>query len=262
MATSSSPQQNQLLAAMPMDAQRRIFPHLQLINLSSNTALYESGVSRRYVYFPTDSIMSLEHVLENGASAGISMVGNEGAVGLAAFMGSEFSPWRVVSQSAGCAYRVVGNLMREEFERHSEVLQLMLRYAQSRAAQMSQMAVCNRHHSVEQQLCRWLLCSLDRQSVNQLYMTQEQISNILGVRREGVTLAANKLNKLGAIEYSRGKISVLDRTKLEHISCECYEVVKKESNRLLPKVADNKRIYSYAPVNRFSLGQIHAFAAN
>lgn len=233
MSISSLRQHNRLLATLPVESQRRLFPHLELIKLSPNKTLYESGAVRRYVYFPVDAIISLEHGLENGASAGISIVGKEGAVGLASFMGSEFSPWRAVSQNAGLAQRLLGERMKAEFIRHPDVLQLMLRYAQTRTAQMSQMAACNRHHSIEQQLCRWLLFTLDRTQGNQLHMTQEHIGNILGVRREGVTVAANKLNKAGAIEYSRGAITVLDRFKLEHLSCECYQVVKKDSERLL-----------------------------
>ena len=204
--------------------------------LTRNTALYDSGAPRRHLYFPVDAIISLDQILENGSSAGISMVGNEGVIGIASFMGSEFSPWRAVSQNAGSAYRLLGSIMQDEFARHTDVLKLMLRYTQSRAAQISQIAVCNRHHSIEQQLCRWLLCSLDRMSGNRLHMTQENIGNVLGVRREGVTVAANKLSRNGVIEYSRGEITVLDRSKLEDMSCECYDVVKKEFDRLLPNV--------------------------
>jgi CRP-like cAMP-binding protein len=236
MSSYFSPVQNQLLAAMPIEAQQRLFPHLEMVMLTPNTALYESGATRRHLYFPVDAIISLEQILENGSSAGISMVGNEGVVGIASFMGSEFSPWRAVSQNAGAAYRLLGSIMQDEFARHSEVLKLMLLYTQSRTTQISQMAVCNRHHSIEQQLCRWLLFSLDRLTGNRLHMTQENIGNILGVRREGVTVAANKLSRHGAIEYSRGNIVVLDRSKLEHMSCECYEVVKKEFDRLLPNI--------------------------
>lgn len=262
MANTLSPEQNQLLAAMPTQTQRRIFPQLELVSLPANCALYESGMTRRYVYFPTSSIISLEHVLENGASAGISMVGNEGLVGMASFMGSEFSPWRAVSQSAGAAYRLLGSLIKQEFDREADVLRLMLRYSQSRATQMSQMAVCNRHHSIEQQLCRWLLFSLDRLEGNQLHMTQEHISNILGVRREGVTVAANKLYKLGVIEYSRGEITVLDRAKLESMSCECYVVVKRESDRLLPAIPKQLPVLDWVLSKRPSVVNSYAFAAH
>ena len=221
---------------MPPEAQARLFPHLELVMLAPNTALYDSGAPRRHLYFPVDAIISLDQILENGSSAGISMVGNEGVVGIASFMGSQFSPWRAVSQNAGAAYRLPGSIMQDEFDRHAGVLKLMLLYTQSRTTQISQMAVCNRHHSIEQQLCRWLLFSLDRLSGNRLHMTQENIGNILGVRREGVTVAANKLSRNGAIEYSRGEITVLDRSKLECMSCECYDVVKREFDRLLPQV--------------------------
>lgn len=234
MTSHCSPVQNQLLAAMSPEAQARLFPHLELVMLTPNTALYDSGTPRRYLYFPVDAIISLDQILENGSSAGISMVGKEGVVGIASIMGSEFSPWRAVSQNAGAAYRLLAAIMQGEFDRHADVLKLMLLYAQSRAVHISQMAACNRHHSIEQQLCRWLLFSLDRVAGNRLHMTQENIGNTLGVRREGVTVAANKLSRNGAIEYSRGEITVLDRSKLECMSCECYDVVKREFDRLLP----------------------------
>ena len=193
--------------------------------------LYESGDTLRHVYFPTDSIVSLLYVLEDGASAEISVVGNEGLIGIALFMGGETTPTRAIVQSAGHAYRLIGQRLKEEFHQNGPLQLLLLRYTQALITQMTQ-TVCNRHHSVDQQLCRWLLLSLDRLSSTQLVMTQELIANMLGVRREGVTDAAGKLQKLGVIQYHRGHITVLDRPKLEHLSCECYRVVKKETDRL------------------------------
>ncbi|CDF86775.1 transcriptional regulator, Crp/Fnr family [Pseudomonas knackmussii B13] len=236
MPETPSPRQNHLLAALPPDVQERLFPHLELLRLPLGKALYESGDAMRHVYFPTDAIISLLYVMENGASAEISVVGNEGLIGVAVFMGGESTPSRAVVQSAGSVYRLSGQRLKDEFNRHGEMLQLMLRYTQALITQMAQTAVCNRHHSIDQQLCRWLLLSLDRLPSNQLTMTQELIANMLGVRREGVTEAAGKLQKLGVIEYSRGRINVLDRARLEELSCECYAVVKKETDRLLPYV--------------------------
>lgn len=229
----SHPSQNHLLSHLPSEVQVRLFPHLQAVTLELGQVLYESGDIMRYVYFPTDSIVSLLYVMENGASAEISVVGNEGVIGIALFMGGESTPSRAVVQSAGTAYRLSSARIKEEFNLHGILLQLMLRYTQSLITQMSQTAVCNRHHSIDQQLCRWLLLSLDRLSSNKLTMTQELIANMLGVRREGVTEAAGKLQKLGVIKYCRGQITVLDREKLESLSCECYAVVKKETDRLL-----------------------------
>ncbi len=234
MSIATAPKQNQLLATLPRDVQDRLFPHLELVNLRAGQVLYEAGQQRRHVFFPTDSIVSLLNVIESGSSAEISMVGNEGIVGIASFMGGGCSPWRVVVQSGGQAYRLLGQRMKEEFDRHGETLLLMLRYTQARSAQMAQTAACNRHHSIDQQLCRWLLLTLDRLPGNRLTTTQEFISNMLGVRREGVTDAAGKLQRLGVIEYHRGQISVLDRPRLEKLSCECYAAVKKETDRLLP----------------------------
>ncbi len=230
------PKQNHLLAALPLDVQERLLPHLELVKMTLGEVLYESGDTLRHVYFPTDSIVSLLYVMESGASAEISVVGNEGLIGVALFMGGESTPSRAIVQSAGHAYRLLGQRLKDEFNRHGEMLLLMLRYTQSLITQMAQTAVCNRHHSIDQQLCRWLLLSLDRLSSNKLTMTQELIANMLGVRREGVTDAAGKLQKLGVIEYNRGQITVLDRPKLETLSCECYAVVKKETDRLLPYV--------------------------
>jgi CRP-like cAMP-binding protein len=212
---------------------------LELVPLPLCKVLYESGDTMRYVYFPTDSIVSLLYVMESGASAEISVVGKDGIVGVSLFMGGESTSSRAVVQSAGSAYRLAGQKLKDEFNRHSELMQLLLRYTQSLITQMAQTAVCNRHHSIDQQLCRWLLLSLDRLPDNKLTMTQELIANMLGVRREGVTEAAGKLQKLGVIDYCRGHITVLDRSKLEALSCECYAVVKRESDRLLPQHASS-----------------------
>ncbi|MGQ0697748.1 MAG: Crp/Fnr family transcriptional regulator [Panacagrimonas sp.] len=236
MSDSPTPQQNHLLAALPKAVQDRLFPHLESAPLPLGKVLYESGDTLRHVYFPTDSIVSLLYVMESGASAEISVVGNEGLIGVSLFMGGESTPSRAIVQSAGFAYRLQGQRLKDEFNRHGELLVLMLRYTQSLITQMAQTAVCNRHHSIDQQLCRWLLLSLDRLPSNKLTMTQELIANMLGVRREGVTDAANKLQKAAVIKYSRGQITVLDRPKLEKLSCECYAVVKRETDRLLPYV--------------------------
>lgn len=231
-----NPQQNRLIAALPVEVQNRLLPNLELVPLRLGKVLYESGDTLRHVYFPTNCIISLLYVMESGASAEISVVGNEGIIGIALFMGGESTPSRAIVQSGGYAYRLLGARFKEEFNRHSEMLMLLLRYTQSLITQMAQTAVCNRHHSIDQQLCRWLLLSLDRLSGNQLTMTQELIANMLGVRREGVTEAAGKLQKLGVIKYSRGEITVVDRAALEALSCEYYAVVKKETDRLLPYV--------------------------
>jgi CRP-like cAMP-binding protein len=241
MSESPSPQQNHLLAALPVDAQERLFPHLELVPMPLGRVLYESGDTLRHVYFPTDSIVSLLYVMEHGASAEISVVGNEGLIGVALFMGGESTPSRAIVQSAGSAFRLPGQRLKDEFNRHGDLLQLMLRYTQSLITQMAQTAVCNRHHSIDQQLCRWLLLSLDRLPGNRLTMTQELIANMLGVRREGVTDAAGKLQRVGAIEYSRGHITVLDRPRLERLCCECYAMVKKETDRLLPYLPPHAR---------------------
>tara|TARA_R110002110_G_scaffold108904_2_gene271773 strand:+ start:740 stop:1468 length:729 start_codon:yes stop_codon:yes gene_type:complete len=228
-----APQQNRLLQALSPDVQERIFPLLELVPLPLGKSIYESGDTMRHVYFPTDSIVSLLYVMESGDSAEISVVGNEGVVGISLFMGGESTLSRGVVQSAGSAYWLPGQQLKDEFNRHGELMVLMLRYTQSLITQMAQTAVCNRHHSIDQQLCRWLLLSLDRLQGPDLVMTQELIANMLGVRREGVTDAAGKLQKLGIIEYSRGKIKVLDRPGLERRSCECYGVVKRETDRLM-----------------------------
>jgi CRP-like cAMP-binding protein len=232
---SPSPQQNHILEALPAAERERLFPYLTLVALPLGSVIYEAGDSQRYIYFPVDSIVSLLYVLKDGASAEIAVVGNEGAIGVALFMGGETTTNRAIVQSAGCAYRLTRRRLKQEFERHGEMLHVLLRYTQALITQMAQTAVCNRHHSVDQQLCRWLLLSLDRLASNKLTMTQELIADMLGVRREGVTDAAGKLQKLGVIQYSRGKITVLDRSRLEDLCCECYEVVKRETDRLLPK---------------------------
>lgn len=228
------PEHNHLLNALSNEAQQRLFPHLELVEMPLGKALYESGDVLRYVYFPTDCIVSLLYVMENGSSAEIAVVGYEGLVGVALFMGGESTTSRGIVQSAGFAYRLFGQRMKDEFNRHGELLHLMLRYSQSLITQMAQTAVCNRHHSIDQQLCRWLLLSLDRLKNNHLVMTQELIANMLGVRREGVTEAAGRLHKKGVITYSRGHIVIKNRQKLEQLSCECYGVVKAETDRLLP----------------------------
>jgi CRP-like cAMP-binding protein len=232
MVEISHPKQNHILGALPQQERDRLFPHLKLVPLSLGKVVYESGDKLDHVYFPTDSIVSLLYVLKDGASAEIAVVGNEGAIGVALFMGGETTTNRAIVQSAGAAYRLTGARLKEEFDRHGEMLHILLRYTQALITQMAQTAVCNRHHSLDQQLCRWLLLSLDRLSSNQLTMTQELIANMLGVRREGVTEAAGKLQKLGAITYRRGRITVLNRALLEQLSCECYAVVKQETDRL------------------------------
>jgi CRP-like cAMP-binding protein len=213
-----------------------MLPLLEIIEMPLGHVLYESGSQLRHVYFPTDSIVSLLYVMENGASAEIAVVGNEGVIGVALFMGGETMPNRAVVQSGGYAYRLKGQLLKDEFNRSGALQHLLLHYTQALLTQMAQTAVCNRHHTLDQQLCRWLLLSLDRLPSNQLTMTQDLIANMLGVRREGVTEAAGNLQKAGLIEYHRGRITVLNRNALEERSCECYAVVKKEFDRLLPWV--------------------------
>ena len=229
------PTQNNLLAALPAADYQRLLPDLEFVQLPLGVAVYESGGKMDYVYFPTDCIVSLLYVMKDGASAEIAVVGHEGLVGIALFMGGESTPSRAVVQSAGSAYRLPSNTLKREFEHNAPLQHLLLRYTQALITQMAQTAVCNRHHSVEQQLCRWLLLSLDRLSGNELNMTQELIANMLGVRREGVTEAAGHLQTAGLIQYHRGRIKVLDRPKLEQRVCECYSVVKRESDRLLPE---------------------------
>ncbi len=233
MASQHDPRQNHLLAALPRDEYQRLAPHLERVELTLGESLVESGKVMRHVYFPTDCIVSLLCVMEDGDSTEIAVVGAEGIVGISLFMGGETTPSRAVVQSAGGAYRLKGQLLKDEFDRASTLQYLLLRYTQALITQMAQTAVCNRHHSLDQQLCRWLLLSLDRLPSNELVMTQELIANMLGVRREGVTESAGKLQKAGLIAYHRGRISILDRPGLEARVCECYAVVKKEYDRLL-----------------------------
>ena len=234
MSTASqTPKDNRLLAALPEQDYRALLPFLEPVALPLAMALYESGGVQGYVYFPTSGIVSLLYVLENGSSAEIAVTGCEGLVGIALFMGGETTPSRAVVQSAGRGYRIKAAALKEKFEAGGALQYLLLRFTQGLITQMTQTAVCNRHHAVDQQLCRWLLLSLDRLPANDLVMTQELIANMLGVRREGVTEAAGKLQAAGLIKYSRGKITVLDRPRLEARVCECYAVVKQEYDRLL-----------------------------
>ena len=234
MAHASDPKHNHLLAALPAPDRERWLPNLEIIDMPLGEVLYEAGGTLTHVYFPTTAIVSLLYVMANGASAEIAVVGNEGIVGISLFMGGESTPSRAVVQSAGKGFRLEAQPLKDEFNRGGPVLHLLLRYTQALITQMSQTAVCNRHHSLDQQLCRWLLLSLDRLSGNELVMTQELIANMLGVRREGVTEGALKLQQAGLIQYARGRITVLDRKGLEKRTCECYAVVKKEYDRLLP----------------------------
>ncbi len=226
---------NQLLAVLPAAEWQRWQPRLEAVELTLGQVLYESGSTLSHVYFPTTAIVSLLYVMEDGASAEIAVVGNEGLVGISLFMGGDSTPSRAVVQSAGTGFRLPAQDMKDEFNRGGAVLHLLLRYTQALITQMAQTAVCNRHHTLDQQLCRWLLLSLDRLPGSELVMTQELIANMLGVRREGVTEGASRLQKAGLIRYARGRISVLDRAGLEKRSCECYAVVKGEYDRLLPK---------------------------
>ena len=236
MVSAEDSRQNQLLAALPPAESARWLPQLEQVEMPLGKVLYESGSTVTHVYFPTTSIVSLLYVLEDGASAEIALVGHEGIVGIALFMGGASTPSRAVVQSAGQGLRLNANLMMQEFNRSGPVLHLLLRYTQALITQMAQTAVCNRHHSLDQQLCRWLLLSLDRLNDDALVMTQELIANMLGVRREGVTQAAGHLQEAGLIRYRRGHITVLDRERLERRVCECYAVVKKEYDRLLPGI--------------------------
>ena len=233
MPATHNPKQNHLLAALPDAEFERIAAQLELVPMPLGEVLYESGGKLQHVYFPTNSIVSLLYVMEDGASAEIAVVGNEGILGISLFMGGESTPSRAVVQSAGFGYRLKSQLLKQEFSRTGPVMHLLLRYTQALITQMAQTAVCNRHHSVEQQLCRWLLLSVDRLPTNDLTMTQELIANMLGVRREGVTEAAGHLQEAGMIRYSRGRITILDRPRLEKSVCECYAVVKTEYDRLL-----------------------------
>jgi CRP-like cAMP-binding protein len=234
MPLNHDPRQNHLLAALSGEDYQRVSSQIKLVPLVLGEVLYESGSRQRAVYFPTTSIVSLLYMLADGASAEIAVVGNEGIIGVSLFMGGETTPSRAVVQSAGHAYRLPGKVLKEEFTRGDAMQHLLLRYTQALLTQMAQTAVCNRHHSLDQQLCRWLLLSLDRLAGDELVMTQELIANMLGVRREGVTEAAGHLQNAGLIKYSRGRITVLNRSGLEARTCECYAVVKKEFDRLLP----------------------------
>ena len=234
MRAPHSIRENALLAALPEAAQKRLAPNLKLVDMPLGKVLYESGNTLSHAYFPTESIISKLYVSESGASTEISMVGNEGMIGVAMFMGGGSTPSRAIVQKAGHAFHLRRQALIAEFERHEELQQLLLRYTLARITQMAQTAVCNRHHSIGQQLCRWLLLTLDRLPDNRLIMTQELIANMLGVRREGVTEAAGRLQRQGVIDYHRGRITVLDRPRLETLSCECYAVVKNETDRLFP----------------------------
>ena len=228
------PRANHLLSALPKPAYQQWAALLEEVDMPLGQVLYESGAALRYVYFPTTSIVALVYLLESGASAEFAVVGNEGIVGVSLFMGGNSTPSRAVVQSAGCGFRLPAKVLLETFERGGPVAHLLLRYTQALITQMAQTAVCNRHHNVDQQLCRWLLLSLDRLPTNELKMTQELIASMLGVRREGVTEAALALQKAGFIRYARGHITVVDRAALESRACECYAVVKQEYDRLLP----------------------------
>ena len=234
---SPGPAENRLLAALPEAEWRRWLPQLERVEMPLGQVLYESGGTLSHVYFPTTAIVSLLYVMENGASAEIAVVGNEGIVGISLFMGGDSTSSRAVVQSAGLGLRLKAQIMKDDFNRAGPVLHLLLRYTQALITQMAQTAVCNRHHSLDQQLCRWLLLSLDRLQGSELVMTQELIANMLGVRREGVTEGALKLQQAGLIRYARGHISVRDRDGLEKRTCECSGVVKKEYNRLLPQIS-------------------------
>jgi CRP-like cAMP-binding protein len=233
MSETTSPKQNSLLNSLPEDILDRLLPDLEMIPMPLGQVLYESGGQLQHVYFPTTAILSMHYIMESGASAEIAGVGNEGVLGISLFMGGNTTPSRATVQTAGKGYRLKGRLMMEEFNRAGPMMRLMLRYTQALMTQMSQTAVCNRHHSVEQQLCRWLLLTLDRLPTNELTMTQELIAGMLGVRRESITETAVMLQREGLISYRRGHITVIDRAGLELRACECYDVVKKEFNRLL-----------------------------
>ncbi len=241
LSAPHSPKQNRLIAALPTDVFERIAPHLELIPMPLGDVIYESGGQLQYVYFPSTAIVSLHYVMENGASAEISGVGNEGVVGISLFMGGNTTSSLATVYTGGFGYRLKARVLMEEFNRAGPMMRLLLRYTQALMTQMSQTAVCNRHHSVEQQLCRWLLLTLDKLPSNELTMTQELIASMLGVRREGITEAAGKLQRAGLISYRRGHITVLDRSGLESLTCECYGVVKKEFYRLLGDAGASKQ---------------------
>jgi CRP-like cAMP-binding protein len=254
-AHAPHPRQNHLLAALSPEVQLRLFPHLELAELPLRALMYEAGRPMRHVYFPTDAIISMQYLMENGASTAISVVGNEGLLGITLYMGGESTPSRSLVQSAGHAYRLPKARVKEEFNRHGELLLLMLRYTQALLTQVGQTAVCNRHHTIDQQLCRWLLLSMDRLTHNTLTMTQDFISNMLGVRRASVTVAASKLEQAGVISYKRGMINVLDRPRLESLSCECYRVVKKETDLLLHYLPQRQVIVDDSKIPTVTLKQ-------
>ncbi len=233
--------------------QERLFPYLELAELPLRALMYESGRPMRHVYFPTDSIISMQYLMENGASTAISVVGNEGLLGITLYLGGESTPSRSLVQSAGHAYRLPRARVKEEFDRHGELLLLMLRYTQALITQVAQTAVCNRHHTIDQQLCRWLLLSMDRLAGSRLTMTQEFIANMIGVRRSSVTVAASNLERQGVISYERGLITVLDRPRLESHSCECYRVVKKETDLLLHYLPQRQMIRNAGDVPTVTL---------
>jgi CRP-like cAMP-binding protein len=243
MIDQATPRQNHLLAALPADVMDRLSPHLEPVELPLGEVLYEFGDTLRHAYFPTDSIVSLLYVMNDGASAEISVIGNEGLVGVSLIMGGDSTTGRAVVQSAGHAFRLPTPRLKLEFGRYTDLMPLILRFTQSLMTQMSQTVVCNRHHTIDQQLCRWLLLSLDRLPGSRLAMTQELIANMLGVRREGVTAAARKLQALGVIEYHRGHITVLNRARLEALCCECYAIVRKETERLLPYLPPHRETW-------------------
>ncbi|MEB0033150.1 Crp/Fnr family transcriptional regulator [Undibacterium sp. RTI2.1] len=243
MPFSNGPKQNLLLAALPLAEFNRLLEDLELVDMGLGEVLYSPGSIMQCVYFPTTAVVSLLYVLESGSSAEIAIVGNEGILGISLFMGEVTTPSHAVVQSAGQAYRLKAKLLNIEFNRGGPVLRLLLRYTQALITQMTQTAVCNRHHSIEQQLCRWLLLSIDRLPSNSVHMTQELIANMLGVRREGVTEAAGKLQKKGLIQYARGQINVIDRPKLEQAVCECYVVVKKEFDRLISDIPNGDPLH-------------------
>ncbi len=241
------PQQNQLIASLSAETQRRLLTHLEPVHLEFGKVLCGSGDALSHAYFPTDAIASLVYVTRDGASSGLAVAGNEGLVGVTLFMGGDSSPLRAIVLKSGYAYRIKACRFKEEINRHGELNKLMLRYSQSLITQTAQTAVCNRHHSIEQRLCRWLLQTLDRLETNQVSLTQEFIAEMLGVRREGVTEAAGKLQRMGVIEYSRGRITVLDRDEMEYLACECYSVVKTETDRLLPFVPMHHQPHRHRP---------------
>lgn len=248
------PRQNHLINALPPDVFARLKPHLELVNMALGDVLYEADAASPHIYFPISSIVSLLYGMENGASTEVAAVGKEGLVGIALFMGGETMPNRAVVESAGYGYRLKPRYLKEEMNKGGPVLQLLLRYTQALITQMSQTAVCNRYHSLDQQLCRRLLISVDRLQTNELMMTQELLSNMLGVRREGVTEAAGKLQRAGLIQYSRGHITILNRAALEARVCECYGVVKKEFDRLLPASCAEHHVHS---VTKFPVKPTH-----